>query len=58
MKNKHICGLECEHYCCEIEGHEFDDFGMCIHCDYEDCSEDVELDEADKFNDEKRDFRS
>ncbi len=46
--SKHICGLECERYCCDIEGHDMDD-GICLHCGYEheyseDEYKDIEID--------------
>lgn len=29
---KHICGLECERYCCNIEGHDFN-VETCNYCE-------------------------
>lgn len=53
--NGHICGLECERRCCEIEGHEFE-HGICEHCYAEDPNFDqiAEQEEMDDSEGEAR----
>jgi hypothetical protein len=51
----HICAEGCERRCCEIEDHDYQEL-KCIYCGDEIDQEDIDLDEADKFNDALNDY--